>query len=76
MIEDAKNKQKGTSLATFKPTKINDFVWEEVDRVWDKEKIEAMKQMSLFEKKKQSIEVVKKLPYKFSYVFEPKYKYV
>ncbi len=70
LISDAKNREKSVSLATFKPTKIIDFVWKEVDRAWDKEKLEAMQQMSLFEQNKQSIEVVKKLPYKFSYIFE------
>ncbi|NJL12455.1 MAG: hypothetical protein HC913_05320 [Microscillaceae bacterium] len=71
LIEEAKNKDICTSLATFKPTKVLDFVYEEVDREWDIKKMEAMKQLNLFEQVKgQGFNVVKKLPYKFSYIFE------
>jgi hypothetical protein len=66
---EAKDKQIATSLAVFKPTKIIDFVWEEVERDWDKAKIARMQQLSLFEKG-DSGNVVRKLPYKFSYIFE------
>lgn len=69
LIQEAKDKTICTSLAVFKPTIIHDFVWEEVEREWDKSKTEQLKQMNMFEDKSQ-FEVVKKLPYKFSFVFE------
>jgi len=70
LIADSKDKNKRTSLAVFKPTKILDFVWEAVDRDWDKDKIAAMNQMSIFEQRGSEIKVVRKLPYKFSYKLE------
>jgi hypothetical protein len=69
LINEAKNKNICTSLAVFKPNKIIDFVWEEVERDWDKNKTEKLKQLNLF-KDNSKFEVVKKLPYKFSYKFE------
>lgn len=71
LIEEAKNREICTSLAIFKPQKVIDFVWEEVEREWDDGKIQAMKQLKLFEKaNEKGFELVKKLPYKFSYLFE------
>lgn len=58
------------SLAVFKPTKIIDFKIEAVSREWDEEKLKEMKQLNLFMARKSAKEYVKKLPYKFSYVFE------
>jgi hypothetical protein len=70
LIAEAKDNQLGTSLATFKPTKIVDFTYEPVEREWGATKIAAMKQLSIFEKRGDDFKVVRKLPYKFSYVFE------
>lgn len=67
LILEAKNKQIGTSLAVFKPTKIVDFIWEEVEREWGKNKIAQLQQMSLFG---DNGNIVRKLPYKFSFIFE------
>ncbi len=67
LIKEAKNKSKPISLATFRPTKILEFVIEEVSREWDSNKLEALKQGNLFET--QQSNVVRKLPYKFSYRF-------
>ena len=69
LISEAKDKKVCTSLAVFKPTKINDFVYEKVEREWDNKKKEQLRQMKLFEKKRD-FEIVRKLPYKFSYIFE------
>jgi hypothetical protein len=69
LIQEAKDKSICTSLAVFKPKIIHDFVWEEVEREWDKSKTEQLKQMNMFEDKSH-FEVVKKLPFKFSFVFE------
>lgn len=72
----AETKVKGTSLAVLKPTEILDFIWEACDREWDKKKMDAVyanqAQGSLFdlEDTKQIFRVVKKLPYKFSYIFK------
>lgn len=74
LINEAKDKKVCTSLAVFKPTKILDFTFEEVDREWDKKKIEILKakrdQTNLFENPEDPFDVVNKLPYKFKYVFE------
>jgi len=74
LIAEAHNKSICTSLAVFKPTKILDFAIEEVSREWDKGKLAKLEaerlQGNLFEQPENPFEVVKKLPYKFSYVFE------
>lgn len=76
LIAEAKDPQKRTSLAILKPSKVIDFIWESCEREWDKSKLEAVKahqsQLDLFEPEEAAtiFEVVKKIPYKFSYVFE------
>lgn len=78
LIAEAKNRTICTSLAVFKPTKIIDFTYKSINREWDKEKIEFLKnqklQLNLFENNEQNdideFEVVDKLPYKFSFKFE------
>lgn len=72
LIEEAKNKDICTSLAVFKPTEILDFVCEEEkEREWSPEKLAQFQQLHLFETdKNNNFKVVKKLPYKFSYVFK------
>jgi len=74
LIKEAKDKNILTSLAVFKPSKILDFTVEEVEREWDKtrlEKLEAERlQGNLFQQPENPFEVVQKLPYKFCYVFE------
>ena len=73
LILEAKNKKVCTSLATYKPKEILDFVAEPVDREWDKKIIQklkaAHKQGNLFEYPEDPFEVVDKLPYKFKYIF-------
>lgn len=71
LIAEAKNKDILTSLAVFKPTEILDFTAELVDREWDKDKLEKLNQLNLFETEKEGeFEVVKKLPYKFKFHFK------
>ena len=74
IIQEAHNQNICTSLVVFKPTKILDFQIEIESREWDKdtlEKIEAERQqLNLFKQPEDHFKVVKKLPYKFSYVFE------
>ncbi|HOD62469.1 MAG TPA: hypothetical protein PKG96_10270 [Bacilli bacterium] len=73
LIADAKDKNKYTSLAVFKPTSIHDFIFEPIEREWDKSKLDKLKakalQLNLFKNAENPFEVVKKLPYKFSFVF-------
>lgn len=64
------------SLATFKPTRLLDFVVEETEREWGAEHLETLKQkanqLSLFQTEdevRKEFAVVDKLPYKFSYRF-------
>lgn len=71
LILEAKNQDITTSLAVFKPTKIIRFTIEEVEREWDNKKLEKVKQErhNLFTQEDENIfNIVKKLPYKFSYV--------
>jgi len=76
LIADTRNPQKGTSLAVLKPSEVIDFIWEPCGRDWDKAKMDAVianqAQGSLFdiEETKEIFKVVKKLPFKFSYVFK------
>ncbi|MBI9038853.1 MAG: hypothetical protein JEY97_12020 [Bacteroidales bacterium] len=73
LIEEAKNKDICTSLAVFKPSKIIDFIWEEVEREWSKDKLAQFQQFNLFQKvTDKKFEVVRKLPYKFSFFYEDK----
>ncbi len=62
------------SLCIFKPTEILDFIIEETDREWNKKTLETIenenKQESLFPELKKEINIVPKLPYKFSYQFQ------
>ncbi|WP_114751345.1 hypothetical protein [Pleomorphovibrio marinus] len=69
LISEAKNKEIGTSLAVFKPSQILDLEIKSVDREWSKEKLDKLNQLNLFESsdKEGKFQVVKKLPYKFSY---------
>ncbi len=76
LISDAKNKKKYTSLAIFKPKEIIGIKCEvEKDRDWDPKKLKAIanraKQIDLFKSDKphEIFKIVKKLPYKFSYIF-------
>ncbi len=69
LINEAKQESVCTSLAVFKPTKILDFIFEPVEREWDPKKLAHLNQLKLFEKSENPFEVVKKLPYKFSFVF-------
>lgn len=73
LIADAKNKSKYTSLAVFKPKEVLDFTIEQVEREWDKKKLDQLKanaeQLNLFKNSENPFEVVQKLPYKFSFKF-------
>ncbi len=74
LVAEAQNKEITTSLAVFKPSKIIDFTIEESTREWDKAKIQKLEaerlQFNLFQQPENLFEVVRKLPYKFSYTFE------
>jgi hypothetical protein len=69
LIEDSKS-PKNVSLATFKPTQITGFEWEEDTREWKDEWVEIRKQKDLFAQ--GSIDpqkIIPKVPYKFYYKF-------
>ncbi len=75
LIDKAKSDR--TSLAIFKPTRVLDFISEEVEREWDANRLAILKglsqQMSLFQTPEEIAEefkVVPKVPYKFSYKLE------
>jgi hypothetical protein len=71
LITEAKNRDICTSLAVFKPTKVIDFIWEEVEREWSQDKLAQFQQFNLFQNVvDKNFEVVKKLPYKFSFKYE------
>ena len=72
LINDAKS-EKCVSLAIFKPKEVLNFVIEPDKREYPQDKLDEIlakrSQLSLFEKP-QDFEIVKKLPYKFSYKFK------
>lgn len=71
LIALSKEKSSYTSLAVFKPTKIIDFIADPVEREWGASKLARLQQLNIFEVVTENrFQVVKKLPYKFSYVFE------
>jgi hypothetical protein len=74
-----RSKETGVSLAMFKPTIIKKFVAEKTDREWDCDKLHKIEndivQPTLFDTEeekysKENFQIAKKVPYKFSYVFE------
>lgn len=69
LIAKAKDKSSYTSLAVFKPTKVLDFITEKVAIEWSRDKLEKLKQLNIFDTNNidNKLEVVRKLPYKFSY---------
>jgi len=70
LIAEAKDKNICTSLAVFKPKEIKDVLVEPCEREWSKEKLESLKQLSIFDTLQAGKpQIVRKLPYKFSYVF-------
>ncbi len=73
IIEDNKSDRK-LSLAIFKPTEIVDFVIEEDEREWNQDKLQMVEaraqQSDFFQDNPKCFKVVKKLPYKFRYVFK------
>jgi len=72
LIAEAKDKEIRTSLAVFKPTKVLNFIYKkEPEREWSKKKLAQFEQHNLFYKADdKKFEIVKKLPYKFSFKFE------
>ena len=72
LIAEAKDKETCTSLAVFKPTKVIDFIWEEVkERDWSKARLVQFNQLNLFEStNNMEFKVVRKFPYKFMYIYE------
>jgi hypothetical protein len=71
LTTEARTKGISTSLAVFKPATITAFVVEPVEREWDRNKLASLRQLNIFATATiTGAEVVKKLPYKFSYRFE------
>lgn len=78
LIKEAKDKQICTSLATFKPTKIKNFIYKKISSDWDPKKLKQLESQKnqgvLFtnedENDIEKFEVVNKVPYKFSFCFE------
>ena len=79
LIQEAKNREIGTSLAVFKPSEIIDFVWKPCERQWDEKKVKAiyaraLKEACLIQKEEKEVKkhfrIVDKIPYEFSYVFK------
>jgi len=77
LIDDARDKQKSTSLAIFKPHSILGFSFMPTEREWSAEKLQSLEnsyaQGRLFktedEEDIEPFEVVDKLPYKFKFEF-------
>jgi len=73
LIAEAHNKQICTSLAVYKPAKVLDFYAESTEGEWDKNKLDkiiaARSQIRLFEDLASDFEAVKKVPYKFKFLF-------
>ena len=71
LIAEAKDRKICTSLAVFKPSEILDIKIKPCEREWSKEKLATLQQLSIFDSvKNDKPQVVKKLPFEFSYVFK------
>ncbi|ANI88836.1 hypothetical protein A9P82_05755 [Arachidicoccus ginsenosidimutans] len=74
LVAEAKNKNICTSLAVFKPSEIIDFIAEPDEREWNKKKLARLeaerRQMNLFKQPENPFDVVRKLPYKFRFIFK------
>ena len=72
IIEEAHNNK--MSLCIFKPKEMIDFTVENTDREWRREILQQIErennQPSLFPELQKEINLVKKLPFKFSYKFK------
>ena len=75
LIKEAK--ETNISLATYKPKQVINFIWKKSDEDYSEKALkdweESGKQLSLFQDEndaKLDFKLVKKIPYKFSYVFE------
>ncbi len=71
LIEDSKEPD-FVSLATFKPSKLITFEWEEDEREWQGNFQKNIQQKDLFDERggEGDTDTVDKLPYKFYYKFE------
>ena len=74
LIDKALDDNDRTSLATLKPTQVIDFIYAPCEQEWDKKKMAVIAgnqaQRDLFDDAAPRLfKVVRKLPYKFSYVF-------
>lgn len=77
LINESKDRNICTSLATFKPKEILKFYWKKTDRTWDERKLKILQskelQLSVFNSETKDdiseFEVVDKLPYNFYYKF-------
>lgn len=71
LIDEAHDQTKKTSLAVFKPTEIIDVIIEITDREWPREdEIAISKEQLLLFPEHKNLEIVKKVPYNFSYKFK------
>lgn len=68
LITEAKTEGKYTSLAVFRPTLIKNFIYKPCAREWNDRQKATLQRQNLFEIKRK-FEIIRKLPYKFSYVF-------
>jgi hypothetical protein len=72
LINDSKD-PRNRSLATFKPSRIIDFIIEEDEKEWKKDWIEQLNQLDLFTQGKAPQQAprvpIRKVPYKFRYHF-------
>ena len=60
-----------TSLAVFKPTEIIDVIIEKTDHEWPREdEIAISKEQLILFPEHKNLEIVKKVPYNFSYRFK------
>lgn len=70
LIAEAKRPDKRTSLATFKPAKVLDFVCKPVPADWDPRQLAQYRQTDLFRDYGDLTEIVEKIPWRFSMKFQ------
>lgn len=70
LLQETRDPRRGTSLATFKPSRILDFKCKPVDPRWNPDKLAQFQQTDLFREYGDIAEVAEKIPWRFSIRFE------
>ncbi len=70
LVNDSNEEKNPVSIATFKASRLKNLFWEAVNPEWTPRQEKWLNQRNIVEKRGGTYQVVRKLPYLFSYIFE------